>query len=401
MVHSRHPYAGEQDECVRAPSSSVRHSVRRSAPVAGALAGALGGAGGAAAAAIGWHYSTILLHPSPHPGLPERVVATGDGTVELARTRLSAQPGVWGLRGPAGLAVVGPVLDRGRRTVVRELRAGPVPATGPAVLDAGPFDPDPSARGLPFDDVRVPTDLGLAPAWRIPAPDGGDPDTWALCVHGRGGTRREALRILPALHAAGLTQLVVSYRGDGTAPESPDGRSHLGDTEWRDIDAAAAYALVHGARRLVLVGWSMGAAVGGAFLDRSPHADLVDAVVWDAPLLDWRRTLRRQARNRGLPPTLAGVAARFTARRIGIDLDRFDLVRRPPAVRPPTLVLHSDADTAVPVTLSRDLAATAPEHGWPVTYREFSGTEHTGSWNADPDGYEAAVTGFLRTLRPA
>ena len=156
MVHSRHTYAGEQDECVRAPSSSVRHSVRRSAPVAGALAGALGGAGGAAAAAIGWHYSTILLHPSPHPGLPERVVTAGDGTVELARTRLSAQPGVWGLRGPAGLAVVGPVLDRGRRTVVRELRAGPVPATGPAVLDAGPFDPDPSARGLPFDDVRVP-----------------------------------------------------------------------------------------------------------------------------------------------------------------------------------------------------------------------------------------------------
>ncbi|MEJ8281372.1 alpha/beta hydrolase family protein [Pseudonocardia spirodelae] len=380
---------------MRAPSPSVRRSVRRAAPAAGMLAGALGGAGGAAA--VGWHYSTVLLHPAAHPGLPERVLRAGGGTVELARTRLASQPGVWGLRGPAGLAVVGPVLERGRRTVVRELRGGPVPTTGPAVLDAGPYDPDPSARGLAFDDVEVPTDLGPAPAWRIP---GADTETWALCVHGRGGTRREALRMLPALHAAGPTLLVVSYRGDGTAPPSPDGRSHLGDTEWRDVDAAAAYALVHGARRLLLVGWSMGAAVGGAFLDRSPHAGLVDGVVWDAPLLDWRRTLRRQARNRGLPPSLAGVAARFTERRIGIDLDRFDLVRRPPAVRPPTLLLHSDADTAVPVALSRDLAAAAPGHRWPVTYREFTGTEHTGSWNADPDGYEAAVTGFLTTLRP-
>ncbi|MBP2364761.1 alpha/beta hydrolase family protein [Pseudonocardia parietis] len=365
---------------------------------AGVLAGALGGAGGAAAA-VCWHYSTVLLHPTSSPGLPERVLATGDRTVELARNRLTAQPGVWGLRGAAGLSVVGPVLERDRRRVVRELRGGPVPEAGPAVLDAGPYDPDPGARGLEFDDVEVPTELGPAPAWLVPAPAPAsaavDGDTWALCVHGRGGTRREALRALPALHAAGLTSLVVSYRGDGAAPESPDGRSHLGDTEWRDVAAAASYALAHGARRLVLVGWSMGAAVGGAFLGRSGLADSVAAVVWDAPLLDWRRTLRRQARNRALPPSLAGVAARFTERRIGIDLDRFDLVRNPPGSRPPTLLLHSDGDTAVPVELSRDLAAAAPGLDWPVTYREFAGTEHTGSWNADPEGYEAAVTGFL------
>ena len=67
----------------------------------------------------------------------------------------------------------------------------------------------------------------------------------------------------------------------------------------------------------------------------------------------------------------------------------------PPGSRPPTLLLHSDGDTAVPVELSRDLAAAAPGLDWPVTYREFAGTEHTGSWNADPEGYEAAVTGFL------
>ncbi|MFP5069335.1 alpha/beta hydrolase family protein [Pseudonocardia nantongensis] len=267
---------------------------------------------------------------------------------------------------------------------------------GPAVVDAGPFDPDPGARGLAFDDVAVPTALGPAPAWHVP-PAGGS-DIWALCVHGRGGTRREALRILPALHVAGLHQLVLSYRGDGAAPPSPDGRSHLGDTEWHDVAAAARYAYERGARRPVLVGWSMGVVLGGALLDRAPEAAGVAAVVWDAPLLDWRRTLRRQARSRGLPPSLARVAAVLTERRIGTDLDRFDLARRPPAARPPTLPLHSDGDTAVPVSLSRELAAAAPGAGWPMTYREFAGTEHTGSWNADPEGYERAVTGFLRSV---
>jgi fermentation-respiration switch protein FrsA (DUF1100 family) len=84
-----------------------------------------------------------------------------------------------------------------------------------------------------------------------------------------------------------------------------------------------------------------------------------------------------------------------TSRRIGIDFDRFDLRRRPPATRPPTLVIHSSADTAVPVAASRALAAAAPELGWPMRYLEVPDVEHTASWNADPAAYERAVAAFL------
>ncbi|MFP5021157.1 alpha/beta hydrolase family protein [Pseudonocardia phyllosphaerae] len=366
----------------------------RSLPAVSLLAGGLLATG---AASIAWHYSTVLLHPSWKPGLPERVLHGGPDAVTLRRTRLSAQPGVWGLRSPAGLSVVGEVLRRDRQVVVRRLLDGPEPAEGPAVLDVGPFDPDPGDRGLGFSEVEIPTELGPAAAWDVPAPTGSPhDDVWAICVHGRGGTRREALRILPTLHDLGLHALVPAYRGDADAPAPPDGCSHLGDTEWRDVEAAVAWARERGARRFVLVGWSMGAAIGGAFLDRSGYAADVAAVVWDAPMLDWRRVLRRQAANRGLPPSLSGVAALFAEQRIGIDLDRFDLLRHTPAVTPPTLLLHSDRDTAVPVALSRDLAASAHRRGWPVTYREFTGTEHTAGWNADPEGYALAVTGFLR-----
>ncbi len=122
--------------------------------------------------------------------------------------------------------------------------------------------------------------------------------------------------------------------------------------------------------------------------------------MWDAPLLDWRATLRQQARIRRIPPALTRLTAGLAHRRIGIDFDRFDLRRRPPAVRPPTLMIHSVGDTAVPVGPSRELAAVAPAMGWPMTYLEVPDAEHTGSWNADPAAYEEAMTRFLREALP-
>jgi uncharacterized protein len=352
----------------------------------------LGGLGlGAVSTGIGWFYSSVLLDPTQRPVFPERVLAVDGRSVTLAATRLAAQPGTWGLRWPDGLAVVGPVTATRPGEVVRTLLGGDVPPVGAAVVDTGPYDPDPSARGLPFESVDVATPLGPAPAWLVPAPG----DTWVVMVHGRGGSRREALRVLLALHGCGFPVLVPSYRNDEEAPASPDGLYHLGDTEWLDLEAAVELAIARGARRIVLFGWSMGAAIIAAFLDRSGHRDLVAAAVWDAPLVDWRATLRQQARNRRLPPGLTSFATVITSRRIGIDFDRFDLRRRPPAVRPPTLMVHTTEDTAVPVAPSRALAAVAPELGWPMEYLEVPDVEHTGAWNADPEAYEKAVVEFL------
>ena len=35
-----------------------------------------------------------------------------------------------------------------------------------------------------------------------------------------------------------------------------------------------------------------------------------------------------------------------------------------------------------------------------MRYLEVPGVEHTGSWNADPEGYERAVTSFLAEVLP-
>ena len=81
-----------------------------------------------------------------------------------------------------------------------------------------------------------------------------------LFVHGYNTPRREALRLLAPVVKAGFPAMVLAYRNDPGAPSSADGLRRWGATEWRDLEAATAYALDHGAERVVLVGYSMGGA---------------------------------------------------------------------------------------------------------------------------------------------
>ncbi|GAA1261309.1 alpha/beta fold hydrolase [Saccharothrix xinjiangensis] len=347
-------------------------------------AGALGG---------GRYYSGELLDPAnARPGYREEVVSSTAGTVTLRESSVTALPGTWGLVWPGGSAEVGAVTGRSGDAVVRELRGAAPPDGTRARLDAAVWPTDPrTARGLAYEEVRIRTELGDAPAWLVPATS----STWVVAVHGRGGSRAEALRIAPVLHDLGLPVLAVTYRNDEGAPRSPDGLYHLGDTEWRDVEAAVRYALEHGARDVVLYGWSMGGAIAGQFLGRSAEADEVVAAVLDAPVVSWTRTLELQSRNRGVPEQFVPVAELVAGWRADLDFDRFDLVGSPPAHRPPTLLLHGGADGTVPVEASRELATAAPGLGWPVRYVEVPGAEHTAAWNADPAAYERVVAEFL------
>ena len=201
--------------------------------------------------------------------------------------------------------------------------------------------------------------------------------------------------MLPALHALGLPALVISYRNDPEAPASPDGRYHLGDTEWLDLEAAmdargrGGRAPVRPRRLVDGRGHHRGAAV--ALGAGGPGGGLV----WDAPLVDWRATLRQQARIRHLPPALTEVTTRVAG---AADRHRLRPVRpaRPPACRPATHAGRSTrrATARCPRAQPR-LAAAAPELGWPMTYLEVPDAEHTAAWNADPAAYEDAVTRFL------
>jgi hypothetical protein len=352
----------------------------------------------AATLGIGWYYSSVLLTPDHAPIYDQRVLASDASSVTLAATHVTELPGTFAVDWPAGHAVLGPVSRDGDGRVTRPLASGRPPAAGTQVAWTPDLDgPDPQrGAGLPFSTVQVPTPLGPMPDWYVPAGGSGTTTsttstTWAVLVHGRGATRQEGLRALAPLHALGLPVLDVSYRNDVGAPASPDGFYHLGQTEWRDVDAAMAWAREHGAQHFVLYGWSMGGAVVEQLLQRSDHRGEVSAVVLDAPVVDWRSVLDLQAANRGLPSFLTAVAEQVASWRAGIDWDSLDARRRPVAV--PTLLFHGDDDRTVPVGPSRELARQNPRT---VTYVEVHGADHTTAWNQDPAAYDRRLTGFLR-----
>jgi alpha-beta hydrolase superfamily lysophospholipase len=343
---------------------------------------------------VAWHYSSVLLEPNHEWHSSVDVEAVAGDRIVLGRSEESERPGVYGLVWRGGHAIVGPILRRGEDTVTRRLSAvdGYLVPGIDADLDTDVYNGDPRATlGVPFTAVAVPGELGRMPAWVVP-PAGRPSGSWAIVVHGMNGTRREGLRITPALREAGLTTMLISYRNDLGAPESPDGLHHLGMTEWRDLEAAARYALRHGARRLVLIGYSLGGAIITQLMERSDLAPRVSALVLDAPVLDWRGVLEFNATQTGFPAVAANPLEWAIGARIDADWDSLDALGHMEDFRLPILLFHSTDDDVVPVETSDEFAED--NLNWVIYYR-VPDAGHTQSWNVEPRLYERRLTAFL------
>lgn len=242
----------------------------------------------------------------------------------------------------------------------------------------------PADVGLDHLDVKVHSELGDLPLWWVP----GLSEGYVVMVHGRGGCRAAFLDMLPAVNEMGLNSIVMSYRNDIGAPSSPDGLDHLGAAEWRDLDAVIEQIENMGGERIVLFAQSAGAAIVGQFLSRSRRAHLVDRVVFDNPVLDWRAVFL-SARPRWVPQWVGRLIVWGNARRIGVRMDQFDLSLEPPSVRPPTLIIHSADDEVCPIEVSYRVQDAAPAN-WDVLVMPTVGG-HAGGRFADQIRYMAVL----------
>ncbi len=354
----------------------------------------------AAAGGASWYYARRLVEPAadvkPEPPPAEdhvMIAGVAEGTIELDGPGAERR-GTWGLTWPDGYARVGPVTNAHDGRIERPLTSfiGTAMAGETAVLDAHAYPPDPDVLGLPWRDTTYQSPVGTLPAWEFL----GDRDTWAIFVHGRSAQRHEAFRAIPTFAERGFPCLAISYRNDAGAPRSPDGRCHLGWTEWEDVEGAVIYALSQGARDVVLVGYSMGGACVVNFLRVSAHAERVRAVVLEAPVLDWGPTIRRAALQRGLPPAvlpmLVPTSMAVARMQAGIDWRSMRHIDEPKSLKQPTLLIHGDADPLVPVELADAFAAARPDI---ITYLRVPGAAHVRAWNADRTAYESTLAMFL------
>jgi uncharacterized protein len=329
---------------------------------------------------------------------------TAAQTVTLARTPDTELPGRYGLftTGTAPYVKLGSVLSQDEATVTRKLLTHVAPGArlAPDAAFSGWYYDTPDQLHLPYRNELIGSPVGPCPAWVFPAAV--DSDLWVVQVHGRGTTRAEALRAVPLFHSLGFTSIVVSYRNDGEAPRSRTGTYALGATEWRDVDAAIGYARRAGARRVIVMGWSMGGAVALQVELTSPHQDVLAGIILDSPVVDWRVVLDYQARMMGLPAPVTGLAigalgsewAAPVARTGGaIPFDRLDGVARAAELHHPILILHSDDDGFVPSDASHALAEARPDL---VELDTFAVARHTKLWNYDQERWNATITRWLR-----
>jgi pimeloyl-ACP methyl ester carboxylesterase len=368
--------------------------------------GAAAFAGVAALGALSVYVARRIIIPVKTRVEDLRVLGCTDTTVTLSKTLDSLAPGQYGLyfSEGSGHARIGAILEIGQSRVVRELIAvdhGDLAAATRGSI-AGWFYLHPDELGIPYEDVVVETPVGPSPAWLIPAPV--KSSRWVIAVHGRGVRRQECLRAVEVTRRCGYNSLLVSYRNDGDAPQSVDGRYALGDTEWRDVDAALEFVIARGATEVVLMGWSMGGAISLQLATRSAHADILRGIMLESPVINWVDTINYQTDAQHAPRAVSAIARTLvssswarglTGQVEPIDLDRLDFVARAAELTLPILLMHSADDGYVPPYASRALALARPDI---VTFDEFTIARHAKLWNYDAARFNDDIGGWLSRL---
>jgi dienelactone hydrolase len=341
-------------------------------------------------------HEALALHPYvPRASLV--AVGVGTGSVTLRGDKLDARrAGTYGAFWPGGFGqIYGRVRVDGDVTRSLRVLSGHRPLVGDRVgltLD-GWQDPR-LALGVAPRDVTYRSSAGVLPAWWVP----GRGSTWAVLVHGKGGTRAQVLKSMRVPVRLGIPSLAIGYRNDLGTPQDPSGEYRYGETEWEDLDAAVAWAQARGATRVVLMGASMGGAVVASFLEHSPRAGLVSGILLDAPLLSLDPAIDVGVSQRSLPVVgrvpgpVTWLAKRVATLRHGLSWSSVDHLDDTSWLRVPALVFHGTADSTVPWEQSASLAAAHPDL---VLLVADEGVAHLRSWNHDPARYEAAERAFL------
>jgi len=285
-------------------------------------------------------------------------------------------------------------VDSGDGSVHREVLSGRVPAGATRARFTGASVTPADVGTITADDAQLPrTRSG---AWRF-GPDLADTgtadSTWVVHTHGLGASPLATLRSVQSVLNTGLPSLVVSL-GSAFAERRTG-------AETRDVArvvAAIDDAVALGATRVIVCGWSYGAALSLAAARE--RRDVVTAAILVSPMLSLRETVLHAAETLSIPRVLARSALAvlqtpLLARCAGVrGAVPVEALSEGLVAGLPTLAIHSPGDATIPIDLTR--AATRTTQG--CTLAELPSAPHGLEWNVAPDAFASTVEDWLATV---
>lgn len=211
-------------------------------------------------------------------------------------------------------------------------------------------------------------------AWFFPArnKDGSEPKATVLFLHGNAENISTHFRSIAWMPAEGFNVLIFDYRGYGASEGTP---SMAGAQ--LDIDAAMRSLLEHkgvDARRIVIIGQSLGGSLGIYYAAHSAYRANIRAVVIDSAFYDYRQIAREKLASSYITWLFQWLPWLI------ID-DDYSPAASVAALSPlPLLLIQGDRDAVVPLHHSQQLFERAgePKERWVVP-----GAGHTQSLNSE------------------
>ena len=243
--------------------------------------------------------------------------------------------------------------------------------------------------GLDYTDVSFDSELGTLTGWHIP----NNSNNWVIGVHGHRSYRTESMRFVSTFRKSGLNVLLSDYRNDQNAPLDKGGYHMFGLTEWRDLESAVKFCQEKGAEKIFLMGHSMGGAIVVKYLLESSLKSLINGAILESPALNLNKIISMKAAEIPLLPRGAEYPVKkLVSWMVKLNWEDLNYLSRSDELTTPILLIHSESDVTVPVSLSDQLAENRSDI---VTYLRLKKAHHAAAWNTNKEIVESSMEAFL------
>ncbi|MCK4862626.1 MAG: alpha/beta fold hydrolase [Rhodobacteraceae bacterium] len=211
----------------------------------------------------------------------------------------------------------------------------------PRVVETG----DPGDHGMDFRQVSVPIRRGKKLfGWYLKASDAPNASS-VVVLHGWGANAEIMLPVAQPLYDAGMNVLLIDARNHGQSPW--DGYSAMPKFA-EDAGAAVDWLYANtGTTKVALLGHSVGA---GAVLLVASRRDDIAAVISIASFAHPEWLMQRWLQKLRFPAPLIKLVLRYIEVLIGHTFDEISPIQTVQGVSGPVMLVHGDADNAVPVS---------------------------------------------------